>query len=181
MTEKLEKATFAGGCFWCMVKPFDQWDGVCQVQSGYTGGHTQNPTYEQVKTGTTGHLEAVEITYDPEIISYETILGLYWPQIDPTDDGGQFQDRGDSYRTAIFFHTTEQKQLAEASKKALEKSGRFQKPIVTRILPAAPFYPAEDYHQDFYKKKPNEYEADRLKSGRDEFISAHWTQKHSKQ
>lgn len=109
MNKKLEKATFAGGCFWCMVKPFDQWEGVYKVISGYTGGQTSNPTYEQVKSGTTGHLEAVEITYDPAIISYQTMLDLYWPQIDPTDDGGQFQDRGDSYRTAIFYHTPEQK------------------------------------------------------------------------
>ena len=181
MNKKLEKATFAGGCFWCMVKPFDQWDGVYEVISGYTGGHTINPTYEQVKSGTTGHLEAVQITYDPAMISYQTMLDLYWPQIDPTDDGGQFQDRGDSYRTAIFFHTPEQKQLAEASKQEIETSGRFQKPIVTRILPAAPFYPAEDYHQDFYKKNPDEYQADRLNSGRDEFIKEHWTEEDSKQ
>ena len=181
MNKKLEKATFAGGCFWCMVKPFDQWDGVYEVISGYTGGHTINPTYEQVKSGTTGHLEAVQITYDSAVISYQTMLDLYWPQIDPTDDGGQFQDRGDSYRTAIFFHTPEQEQLAEASKQELETSGRFQKPIVTRILPAAPFYPAEDYHQEFYKKNPDEYQADRLKSGRDEFIKEHWKEEDSKQ
>ncbi|GLY11034.1 peptide-methionine (S)-S-oxide reductase MsrA [Pseudobacillus badius] len=176
MDKKLEKATFAGGCFWCMVKPFDQWDGVHAVISGYTGGKVPNPTYEQVKSGATGHLEAVEITYDPSLISYETILDLYWPQIDPTDDGGQFHDRGDSYRTAIFYHTTEQKELAEASKKKIGASGKFQKPIVTRILPAAPFYPAEDDHQDFYKKNPEEYQADRRKSGRDEFIKEHWTE-----
>ncbi|MFK2826796.1 peptide-methionine (S)-S-oxide reductase MsrA [Bacillus sp. B190/17] len=181
MTKQLEKATFAGGCFWCMVKPFDQWDGVHQVLSGYTGGHTANPTYEQVKAGATGHLEAVEIVYDPAVISYKTILDLYWQQIDPTDDGGQFQDRGDSYRTAIFYHTVEQEQLAQASKQELEESGKFQKPIVTRILPAAPFYPAEEYHQDFYKKNPDEYHADRVQSGRDEFIEAHWTEGNSKQ
>lgn len=179
MNKRLEKATFAGGCFWCMVKPFDQWDGVHKVISGYTGGQTANPTYEQVKSGRTGHMEAVEITYDPALVSYQTILDLYWPQIDPTDDEGQFQDRGDSYRTAIFFHTLEQKQLAESSKKKLEESGKFQKPIVTRILPAAPFYPAEDYHQGFYKKNPAEYKADRLKSGRDEFIKEHWTEQDS--
>ncbi|OCA85060.1 peptide-methionine (S)-S-oxide reductase MsrA [Pseudobacillus wudalianchiensis] len=181
MNKRVEKATFAGGCFWCMVKPFDQWDGVHEVISGYTGGHTINPTYEQVKSGTTGHLEAVQITYDPAVISYQTMLDLYWPQIDPTDDGGQFQDRGDSYRAAIFYHTPAQQELAEASKREIEESGRFQKPIVTRILPAAPFYPAEDYHQDFYKKNPDEYKADRQKSGRDEFIQEHWTEEDSKQ
>lgn len=175
MTNHIEKATFAGGCFWCMVKPFDQWDGVHSVVSGYTGGHVENPTYQQVKSGTTGHMESVEITYDPSLISYQTILDLYWPQIDPTDDGGQFHDRGDSYRTAIFYHTPEQKELAEASKKAIEDSGRFNKPIVTRILPASTFYPAEEEHQDFYKKQPEYYKKDREKSGRDEFIETHWT------
>lgn len=168
------KATFAGGCFWCMVKPFDQWEGVHKVVSGYTGGHVENPTYEMVKSGTTGHYEAVEITYDPNVISYETILNIYWRQIDPTDDGGQFHDRGDAYRTAIFYHDDEQRKQAEASKRKLEQSGRFSKPIVTKILPASRFYPAEDYHQDFYKKNAKAYEADRAKSGRDEFIAKTW-------
>ncbi|MEN2467535.1 peptide-methionine (S)-S-oxide reductase MsrA [Ornithinibacillus sp. JPR2-1] len=170
----LKKATFAGGCFWCMVKPFDQWDGVHAVVSGYTGGHVENPTYEEVKTGTTGHYEAVEITFDPSIISYNEILEVYWRQIDPTDAGGQFQDRGEQYRTAIFYHDEEQKAQAEASKQALAESGRFQKPIVTEILPAVTFYPAEDYHQDFYKKSETEYKEDRAKSGRDEFIEENW-------
>ncbi|MDY0406622.1 peptide-methionine (S)-S-oxide reductase MsrA [Virgibacillus sp. 179-BFC.A HS] len=170
----LKKATFAGGCFWCMVKPFDQWDGIEKVVSGYSGGHVANPTYEQVKSGTTGHFESVEITYDPQIISYETILDVYWRQIDPTDDGGQFQDRGDSYRTAIFYHDDEQRASAQKSKEQLEASGRFSKPIVTQILPAQPFYPAEDYHQDFYKKSEKAYKADRAKSGRDEFINENW-------
>lgn len=170
----LKKATFAGGCFWCMVKPFDQWDGVHAVVSGYTGGHVENPTYEEVKTGTTGHYEAVEITFDPSIISYNEILEVYWRQIDPTDAGGQFQDRGEQYRTAVFYHDEEQKAQAEASKQALAKSGRFQKPIVTEILPAVTFYPAEDYHQDFYKKSEKEYKEDRAKSGRDEFIEENW-------
>ncbi|MUK88470.1 peptide-methionine (S)-S-oxide reductase MsrA [Ornithinibacillus sp. L9] len=169
-----QKATFAGGCFWCMVKPFDQWDGVHRVISGYTGGHLENPTYEDVKSGTSGHYEAVEITYDPNIISYDEILKLYWQQIDPTDDGGQFHDRGDQYRTAIFYHNDEQKECAEASKQALTESGKFMKPIVTQILPAARFYPAEDYHQDFYKKNEDEYKEDRAKSGRDEFINENW-------
>ncbi|MFD1388501.1 peptide-methionine (S)-S-oxide reductase MsrA [Oceanobacillus sp. FSL W7-1293] len=170
----MQKATFAGGCFWCMVKPFDQWDGVHQVISGYTGGHIDNPAYEQVKQGNTGHYEAVEITYDDSFIDYQTILDLYWPQIDPTDPDGQFQDRGEQYRTAIFYHNEVQKELAEKSKQQLAESGRFSKPIVTEIKAAAPFYPAEDYHQDFYKKSKEEYEEDRAKSGRDEFIAENW-------
>ncbi|WP_208590898.1 peptide-methionine (S)-S-oxide reductase MsrA [Gracilibacillus suaedae] len=172
--KKLEKATFAGGCFWCMVKPFDQWDGVESVISGYTGGNTEHPTYEEVKTGTTGHYEAVQIIYEPEKISYQQILDLYWPQIDPTDDGGQFHDRGPQYRTAIFFHNDEQKALANDSLKELENSNRFQKKVVTKILPADTFYPAEEYHQDFYKKNKEEYQEDREKSGRDQFIEKHW-------
>ncbi|MUV38577.1 Peptide-methionine (S)-S-oxide reductase [Lentibacillus sp. JNUCC-1] len=170
----LKKATFAGGCFWCMVKPFDQWDGVHKVVSGYTGGHLDNPTYKDVKSGTSGHFEAVEITFDPDLINYETILDLYWKQIDPTDDGGQFQDRGDSYRTAIFYHDNEQKAQALASKAALEQSGRFTKPIVTQVLPAETFYPAESEHQNFYKTNPEAYKKDRKKSGRDEFIQSAW-------
>lgn len=174
MGEHLDKATFAGGCFWCMVKPFDQWEGIHRVVSGYSGGHVENPTYEQVKSGTTGHYEVVQITFDPKIFPYEKLLEIYWQQIDPTDDGGQFHDRGDSYRTAIFYHSEDQRKLAEESKKRLEESGIFKKPIVTKILPAKPFYPAEEYHQDFYKKNPEEYRLDREKSGRDEFIKKHW-------
>ncbi|GEN45092.1 peptide-methionine (S)-S-oxide reductase MsrA [Alkalibacillus haloalkaliphilus] len=172
---QLKRATFAGGCFWCMVKPFDQWDGVHSVVSGYTGGHVDQPTYEQVKQGTTGHYEAVEITYDPNKMAYETILELYWQQVDPTDPDGQFHDRGPQYRTAIFYHDDEQKQLAEQSKQQLEASGKFNAPIVTEVLPAATFYPAEEYHQDYYRKNPNEYKEDREKSGRDEFIDQHWS------
>ncbi|GAB2548776.1 peptide-methionine (S)-S-oxide reductase MsrA [Gracilibacillus alcaliphilus] len=174
MTNQHEVATFAGGCFWCMVTPFDQWDGVISVVSGYTGGKTVNPTYPEVKTGTTGHYEAVQITYDPSKISYQRILELYWQQIDPTDADGQYTDRGSQYRAAIFYHTDKQQQLAEASKKALADSNRFQKEIVTSILPAAIFYPAEDYHQDFYKKSTEKYKSERLKSGRDAFIEQHW-------
>lgn len=177
MEKKLEKATFAGGCFWCMVKPFDQWDGIVKVISGYTGGHVENPTYEQVKTGTTGHYEAVQIEFDPTVFPYEKLLEIYWQQIDPTDDGGQFHDRGPSYRTAIFYHNEEQKIKAEQSKEALEKSGRFQKPIVTKILPAQEFYEAEEYHQDFYKKNPEAYKKDRELSGRDAFIEKYWGKK----
>jgi len=177
MEKRLEKATFAGGCFWCMVKPFDKWNGVESVISGYSGGTVENPTYEQVKSGTTGHYEVVQITFDPDIISYETILNIYWQQIDPTDADGQFHDRGPSYRTAIFYHNETQKRIAELSKESLAKSGRFKKPIVTPIIEASPFYPAEDYHQDFYKKNPEEYMEDRKKSGRDEFIQQHWNKK----
>lgn len=169
-----QQATFAGGCFWCMVKPFDQWKGVDQVISGYTGGHLPNPTYEDVKAGDSGHYEAVQITFDPSIISYQTILDVYWQQIDPTDDGGQFHDRGDSYRTAIFYHNEEQKRAAEASKQKLSNSGKFNKPIVTKLLPASSFYAAEDYHQDYYRKNETAYKEDRLKSGRDEFIEHVW-------
>ena len=170
----LKYATFAGGCFWCMVKPFDQWDGIEKVVSGYMGGHLENPTYEDVKKGDTGHLEVVQITYNPDIFSYEKLLEIYWMQIDPTDDGGQFHDRGQSYSTAIFTHDDEQKQLAERSKDALAQSGKFKKPIVTVIRPAETFYIAEDYHQDFYKKEAAHYKEDREKSGRDNFIEEHW-------
>ncbi|MGM8212091.1 peptide-methionine (S)-S-oxide reductase MsrA [Virgibacillus sp. W0430] len=174
MNKNFEKATFAGGCFWCMVKPFDQWDGIKEVVSGYTGGTLENPTYEDVKAGNSGHYEAVQITYQPEIISYKEIVDIFWKQIDPTDAGGQFHDRGDSYRTAIFYHTAEQKKIAESTKKELEESGRFNRPIVTEILPADVFYPAEDYHQDYYKKEKAAYEKDRAISGRDDFLQQVW-------
>lgn len=170
----MEKATFAGGCFWCMVKPFDSYPGIHKVTSGYMGGHIDNPTYEQVKTGTSGHLEVVEIEFDPSLFPYEQLLEIYWQQIDPTDDEGQFQDRGDQYRTAIFYYTEEQQQKAQAAKQQLEDSGKFDKPVVTRILPASEFYEAEDYHQDFYKKEPEHYKQDRAASGRDEFIESNW-------
>lgn len=173
----MEKATFAGGCFWCMVTPFDEQPGIYQIISGYSGGHIENPTYKQVKTGETGHYEVVEITFDPTVFPYERLLELYWCQIDPTDEGGQFHDRGPQYRTAIFYHNDKQKQLAEGSKEALAISGRFQKPIVTEILPATTFYKAEDEHQDYHKKNREHYKADRKASGRDEFISKNWLQK----
>ncbi|MFJ8257758.1 peptide-methionine (S)-S-oxide reductase MsrA [Peribacillus asahii] len=170
----MQRATFAGGCFWCMVSPFEELPGIEGIISGYTGGHVENPTYEEVKTGKTGHYEAVEITYDPKLFSYERLLNLFWPQIDPTDAGGQFQDRGRQYRTAIFYHNEEQKKLAEASKEKIAASGTFKKPIVTEILRAQTFYPAEEYHQDFHRKNPAHYKDDRKKSGRDEFIEKHW-------
>ncbi|OIK11812.1 peptide-methionine (S)-S-oxide reductase MsrA [Bacillus sp. MUM 13] len=170
----MQVATFAGGCFWCMVSPFEELPGIESIISGYTGGHVENPAYEEVKKGTTGHYEAVEITFDPELFPYQKLLDLFWPQIDPTDDGGQFQDRGTQYRTAIFFHNEEQKQQAVASKEKVAGSGIFKKPIVTEILPAAAFYPAEEYHQDFHKKNPKHYKEDRKQSGRDEFIAENW-------
>ncbi len=170
----MELATFAGGCFWCMVSPFDEQPGIIKVVSGYTGGHTENPTYEEVCSDTTGHYEAVQITYDPEKMSYETLLKQYWQQIDPTDAGGQFNDRGDSYRTAIFYHNEEQHRLAEDSKKELANSGRFQKEIVTKILPAGPFYRAEEKHQHYYKKNSFHYNLYKEGSGRARFIRDNW-------
>lgn len=167
-------ATFAGGCFWCMVTPFEEIDGVLGIVSGYTGGHTETPTYKEVCSETTGHYEAVQITFDPNRMPYERLLELYWQQIDPTDPGGQFYDRGQSYQTVIFYHTEEQRQQAEASKRALAESGRFQKPIATAILPASTFYPAEEYHQDYHKKNPFRYKMYRQGSGRDAFIKKHW-------
>ncbi|MGM7680531.1 peptide-methionine (S)-S-oxide reductase MsrA [Cytobacillus sp. Hm23] len=169
-----ELATFAGGCFWCMVKPFDEQPGINKLISGYTGGHKENPTYKEVCSETTGHYEAVQISFNPEVFPYEKLLELYWMQIDPTDAGGQFHDRGDSYRTAIFYHTEEQKKLAERSKEDLERSGKFKQPIVTKILPAMTFYPAEEYHQDYYKKNPFRYKMYRQGSGRDTFLKKHW-------
>lgn len=170
----MEKATFAGGCFWCMVKPFDTYEGIHKVTSGYMGGHVENPTYVDVKTGTSGHLEVVEIQFDPSLFPYEQLLEIFWQQIDPTDDEGQFQDRGDQYRTAIFYYTEEQRVLAEKAKQDLIDSEKFSQPIVTRILPASAFYEAEDYHQDFYKKEPDHYKQDRAQSGRDAFIEKNW-------
>lgn len=167
-------ATFAGGCFWCMVPPFEDLPGVRRVTCGYTGGYKPNPTYEEVCSGTTGHVEAVEIEYDPAVIGYDKLLDVFWRQIDPTDPGGQFYDRGDSYRTAIFVHDEEQRRLAEASKAALEASVRFDKPIVTEIRPAGPFYPAEEYHQNYHRKQPYRYKQYRAASGRDDFIRRHW-------
>lgn len=177
MTKQYELATFAGGCFWCMVKPFDQFDGIEKVVSGYTGGYVENPTYEQVCQDNTGHYEAVQITFDPAIFPYEKLLEIFWQQIDPTDEGGQFHDRGTSYKTAIFYHSEEQREKAEKSKRTLAGSGRFQKEIVTSILPAKPFYEAEEYHQDYYKKHPIRYMMYRKGSGRDDFIKQNWSTK----
>ncbi|WP_273751783.1 peptide-methionine (S)-S-oxide reductase MsrA [Leuconostoc mesenteroides] len=150
----IETAIFAGGCFWCMVQPFDSLDGIEKVRSGYTGGHVENPTYEQVLTHTTGHIEAVKIWFDSEKISYRELVEIYWEQTDPTDAMGQFQDRGDNYRPVIFVNSPEQREIAEESRAALAASNRFDEPIVTKIEDAKPFYEAEEYHQDFYKKDP---------------------------
>ncbi|KAF1297126.1 peptide-methionine (S)-S-oxide reductase [Enterococcus sp. JM4C] len=153
----MERAIFAGGCFWCMIKPFDTQPGIISVLSGYTGGTKENPTYEEVKAGGTGHTEAVEIIFDPAVISFDELVEIYWQQTDPTDAFGQFEDRGDSYRPVIFYFTDAQKKAAEESKARLQASGLFEKEIVTKIEPAAPFYPAEAYHQDYYKKNPDNY------------------------
>lgn len=171
---KTEKATFAGGCFWCMVKPFDMLPGIEEVVSGYTGGDLPNPTYEQVCSNATGHVEAVQITFQPDIFPYEKLLEVFWTQIDPTDDGGQFFDRGSSYKTAIFYHSEEQRLAAEKSKQELNNSGRFQKPVATQIIEAKPFYLAEDYHQEYYKKNPAHYNRYSVGSGRVGFIEKNW-------
>ncbi|MDY0405753.1 peptide-methionine (S)-S-oxide reductase MsrA [Virgibacillus sp. 179-BFC.A HS] len=170
-------ATFAGGCFWCMVEPFDQQPGILNVVSGYTGGHTENPTYEEVCSDTTGHVEAVQITFDDEKMPYKDLLDIYWRQIDPTDAGGQFHDRGRSYQTAIFYHNEMQRTAAEESKRKLQESGKFTKPIVTPILPAKTFYPAEDYHQNYYKKNALHYKMYKQGSGRKAFIEKNWGKK----
>lgn len=170
----LEKATFAGGCFWCMQPPYDKLKGVISTQVGYTGGHTKNPTYEDVSTGETGHAEAVEVLYDPARTRYEELLDIFWRSIDPTARNSQFSDRGSQYRTVIFYHNAEQKRLALTSKEVLEKSGRFSKPIVTEILPAQEFYPAEEKHQGYYKKNPLRYKLYKSGSGRETFLKESW-------
>jgi methionine-S-sulfoxide reductase len=167
-------ATFAGGCFWCTEAAFDMTEGVYEATSGYTGGSVPDPTYEQVSSGTTGHAEAVQVIYDPELISYDELLTIYWRTIDPTDADGQNYDRGSQYRTAIFVHDDEQRAMAEASRDALAESGRFDEPIVTEVLEAQPFYPAEEYHQDFYLKAPEYYEAYVDGSQRYPFLDRIW-------
>ncbi len=171
-------AIFAGGCFWCMESPFEKLDGVSEVISGYTGGQKLNPTYQDVSAGGTGHTEAVEVHYDPQQISYEKLLEVFWRQINPTDGSGQFVDRGDQYRSEVFYLNDEQRQLAEASKKQLAAAGTFDKPIVTAITPAGVFYPAEEYHQDCYSKNPIRYWYYRGGSGRDDFLEKVWGKSH---
>jgi peptide methionine sulfoxide reductase msrA/msrB len=167
-------ATFAGGCFWCMETPFEELAGVSAVISGYTGGQVENPTYEQVSSGGTGHAEAIQVHYDPSRISYADLLQVFWRQIDPTDAEGQFVDRGRQYRSSIFYHDDEQRRLAEASKQELADSKRFAKPIVTEIVAFERFYPAEDYHQDYHSKNPLRYKYYRWGSGRDQFLEKAW-------
>lgn len=171
-----ELATFAGGCFWCMVEPFDERPGIISVISGYTGGEVENPTYEQVCSDTTGHVEAVQIEFNPEVMSYDKLVELFWQQIDPTDAGGQFNDRGESYQTAIFYHNENQQQIAEQSKQGLKESGKFSKSIVTPVIPAKIFYKAEKNHQDYYKKQSFHYRLYKKGSGREDFIKKHWLQ-----
>jgi methionine-S-sulfoxide reductase len=170
----MEKATFAGGCFWCMEPPFDKLDGVISTTVGYTGGDEDNPTYEAVSSGKTGHAEAVEIVFDPSRITYEELLEVFWGSTDPTQDDGQFVDIGRQYRTAIYYHDEDQRRLAEASKKRLADSSRFDKRIVTEIVPAERFWRAEAYHQDFYKNSPLRYKFYRFGSGRDQFLKRVW-------
>ena len=171
---EVETSTFAGGCFWCMEPPFDELDGVISTTVGYAGGHTENPTYEEVSAGVTGHTEAVQIGYDPERVSYQDLFDVFWRNIDPLDANGQFCDKGSQYRTAIFYHDPDQKRLAEESKKKLEESKPFEKTIVTEIIPLSEFYAAEDYHQDYYRKNPVRYEFYRYTCGRDNRLQQLW-------
>ncbi len=190
-------AIFAGGCFWCMVQPFAQVDGVreviagytgghtesptyeevCEVISGYIGGHTENPTYSEVCSGATGHYEAVRVEYDPAVVSYETLVEVFWRQIDPIDRQGQFADKGTQYRSAIFYTYEQQRQLAEESKRQLDESGKFEEPIATAILPAGKFYPAEHYHQDYYLKNPERCKKYKISSGREPYLKETWGNK----
>ncbi len=170
----LKIATLAGGCFWCVESDFEKVDGVVKVISGYTGGRSENPTYKEVSAGGSGHVEAVQIYYDPDIISYKELLDVFWRHVDPTDPDGQFVDRGAQYRTAIFYHDGEQLETARASKKELDASGRFTKPVATEIIEFRKFYDAEEYHQDYYKKSALRYKFYRYNSGRDQFLARAW-------
>jgi len=176
----LQKATFAGGCFWCMEDAFKRVEGVVDAVSGYTGGNKDKPTYEEVSSGTTGHYEAIQITFDPSKVSYERLLDLFWRQIDPTDQGGQFADRGSQYRTAIFYHTEEQKAVAEKSREKLERSGKFDKPVITKIIPFTQFFKAEDYHQGYSQKQPLAFKLYKKGSGREGFIKKTWGENSAK-
>ncbi len=170
----LEVATFAGGCFWCTESDFEKVKGVYQVISGFSGGHTVNPTYKQVSTENTGHIECVQVHYDPEQVTYSELLEAFWRQVNPTDNGGQFVDRGDSYRTMIFVNDDNERQVAEQSRNALNKSGRYDNPVITEIRQFDKFYPAEESHQDYYKKNPLRYKYYRNNSGRDQFLKKTW-------
>jgi peptide methionine sulfoxide reductase msrA/msrB len=179
MAGGVKTATFAGGCFWCMEPPFEKLDGVVGVISGYTGGTKADPTYKEVSAGGTGHLEAVRVVYDPARVTYSELLEVFWRQVDPTDSGGQFVDRGGQYATAIFYSTEEELALVLKSRSELQSSGRFDRPIVTPVLKAGEFYPAEEYHQDYYKKSPLRYKFYRSRSGRDKFLRSAWGEKRS--
>lgn len=168
--EAREKATFAGGCFWCVESFFDKTPGVISTTSGYTGGKIDNPSYEQVSSGQSGHTEAVELVYDSSQVTYAKLLDTFWKNIDPTQTDGQFQDRGTQYRTAVFYHNEDQRREAEAYKAKLEASGKYTQPIVTEIVPAADFYPAEDYHQNYHQKNPLAYKLYSMASGREEYV-----------
>jgi peptide methionine sulfoxide reductase msrA/msrB len=172
--DNLQVATFAGGCFWCTEADFEKIEGVVAVISGYTGGTEEHPTYKEVSMGTTGHYESIQVYFDPERITYEALLDVFWHHVDPTDPGGQFVDRGEQYRTAIFYQDEAQRSAAEASKKKLAGMAVFDKALVTPILPLTRFFPAEAYHQDFYKKSPQRYNAYRQGSGRDQFVRRVW-------
>jgi methionine-S-sulfoxide reductase len=172
--KELKTAMFAGGCFWCMEKPYEQYDGIHSVLSGYAGGQEEHPTYAEVSSGSTGHREAVQVTFDPARITYEELLDIFWRQIDPTDASGQFADKGEQYTTAIFYRDEEQKTLAERSRQQLEDSKKFDKPIATKIIEYTKFYPAEDYHQDYYKKDPVRYNSYYHFSGRGPYLKEVW-------
>lgn len=174
---KLEKAVFAGGCFWCMLPPFQKLDGVKEVIAGYTGGQKENPTYEEVSSGKTGHYEAIEVVFDPAKVSYRKLLDVFWMNIDPTDEYGQFVDRGTQYRTAVFYLDDGQRKQAEESREALGKSGKFNRPVMTAILKAGKFYRAEEYHQDYPSKNPARYNFYKQNSGREQFLEKTWKKK----
>jgi peptide-methionine (S)-S-oxide reductase len=169
---QVETATFAGGCFWCMQPPFEKLHGVISVKAGYTGGAVKNPTYEDVSGGGTGHRESVEVVYDPRVISYGQLLDVFWRNIDPTDDSGQFCDHGSQYRSAIFYHDAQQKSLADQSRAAVER--KLRKTVVTEVIAASAFYPAEEYHQDYYRKNPVRYKFYRFNCGRDQRLTEIW-------
>ncbi|MFA5181631.1 MAG: peptide-methionine (S)-S-oxide reductase MsrA [Syntrophales bacterium] len=171
---QFKTATFAGGCFWCTEADFEKIPGVVKVISGYTGGSKENPTYEEVSAGKSGHVEAVQVYYDPVKINYNQLLDVFWRDVDPTDGGGQFVDRGSQYRSVIFYHDDDQRQAAEKSKEVLNRSGRFNKPVTTEILPFGKFYEAEEYHQDYYRENPLRYKYYRHGSGRDQFLEKVW-------
>jgi len=173
-SNRIEYAMFAGGCFWCMQHPFDELNGVVSTAVGYTGGHKKNPTYEEVCSGETGHTEAIEIEFDPAQITYSELLDIFWKNIDPTTPNRQFSDVGSQYRTVIYYHDEEQKQVAESSKEKMDRSGILEKPIVTEIVPASVFFKAEEYHQKYYEKCPVRYKRYKSGSGRDRYMEKTW-------